>query len=198
MHSAVPPATTPEKAADHWRADRQRPLLFRGRPIHFGECASHVVAEVALGAVAGKGAGEQSQAGNAQLKTSLPGPRRVLRSNRPDMVRREVYGYVLTRYAMSVLICRAATEPGIDPDRVKFKRTVRIVRRRPGGLFPLSSKNASSLQSWPTSAWSTCARSHAQHDQLTMISPRGWPCLRPSQPGANPGTQAGRGAIMYP
>ena len=26
--------------------------------------------------------------------------------------------------------CRAATEAGIDPDRVKFKRTVRVVRRR--------------------------------------------------------------------
>ena len=28
------------------------------------------------------------------------------------------------------LICRAATEADIDPDRVKFKRTVRIIRRR--------------------------------------------------------------------
>jgi hypothetical protein len=28
------------------------------------------------------------------------------------------------------MICRAATEADIDPDRVKFKRTVRIVRRR--------------------------------------------------------------------
>jgi hypothetical protein len=27
-------------------------------------------------------------------------------------------------------ICRAATEADIDPDRVKFLRTVRIVRRR--------------------------------------------------------------------
>ena len=30
----------------------------------------------------------------------------------------------------AALIRRAATEAGIDPDRVKFKRTVRIVRRR--------------------------------------------------------------------
>jgi hypothetical protein len=29
-----------------------------------------------------------------------------------------------------LLICRAATEAGIDPDRVKFERTVRIARRR--------------------------------------------------------------------
>jgi hypothetical protein len=44
------------------------------------------------------------------------------------MVRQEIYGYLLTRYAISALICKAATEAGIDPDRVKFKRTVRIVR----------------------------------------------------------------------
>ena len=36
----------------------------------------------------------------------------------------------LTHYAISALICKAATEAQIDPDRVKFKRTVRILRRR--------------------------------------------------------------------
>ena len=30
----------------------------------------------------------------------------------------------------AALICRAATEADIDPDRVKFLRTVRIIRRR--------------------------------------------------------------------
>ena len=70
------------------------------------------------------------ETGNAQLKTSLRGPGRVLRSKSPDMVRQEIYGHLLTHYAISALICRAATEAGIDPDRVKFKRTVRIVRRR--------------------------------------------------------------------
>jgi hypothetical protein len=72
----------------------------------------------------------EHETGNAQLKTSLRGPGRVLRSKSPDMVRQEIYGYLLTHYAISALICRAATEAGIDPDRVKFKRTVRIVRRR--------------------------------------------------------------------
>ncbi len=67
---------------------------------------------------------------NAQLKTFLRGPGRVLRSKSPDMVRQEIYGYLLTRYAISALINRAATEADIDPDRVRFLRTVRIVRRR--------------------------------------------------------------------
>jgi Insertion element 4 transposase N-terminal len=72
----------------------------------------------------------EHETGNQQLKTYLRGPGRVLRSGSPDMVRQEIYGYLLTHYAISALTCRAATAAGIDPDRVKFKRTVRIVRRR--------------------------------------------------------------------
>jgi hypothetical protein len=72
----------------------------------------------------------EHETGNAQLKTHLRGPAKVLRSKSPDMARQEIYGYLLTHYALSALICRAATEAAIDPDRVKFKRTVRIARRR--------------------------------------------------------------------
>jgi hypothetical protein len=46
------------------------------------------------------------------------------------MVKQEIWGYFLTHYAISALICTAATNAAIDPDRVKFKRTVRIIRRR--------------------------------------------------------------------
>ena len=72
----------------------------------------------------------EHETGNDQLKTHLRGPGRVLRSQSPDMVRQEIYGYLLTHHAISALICRAATEADIDPDRIKFLRTVRIVRRR--------------------------------------------------------------------
>jgi transposase IS4-like protein/DDE family transposase len=72
----------------------------------------------------------EHEGANAQIKTQLRGPGRVLRSKSPDMVRQEIYGYLLTHYAIAALICRAATEAGIDPDRVKFKRTVRVLRRR--------------------------------------------------------------------
>jgi hypothetical protein len=81
----------------------------------------------------------EHETGNKQLKTYLRGPGRVLRSKSPDMVRQEIYGYLLTHYAISALICRAATEADIDPDRVKFTRTVRLVRRRvadPPAFFP--------------------------------------------------------------
>lgn len=75
----------------------------------------------------------EHETGNRQLKTSLRGPGRVLRSKSPDMVRQEIYGYLLTHYAISALICQAATAADIDPDRVKFTRTVRVVRRRLAG-----------------------------------------------------------------
>jgi hypothetical protein len=71
----------------------------------------------------------EHEAGNDQLKTHLRGPGRVLRSKSPDMVRQEIYGYLLAHWAISGLICQAATEADIDPDRVKFTRTVRVVRR---------------------------------------------------------------------
>lgn len=71
----------------------------------------------------------EHETSNAQLKTGLRGPGRILRSKSPDMIRQEIYGYLLTHYAISALICAAATQAGIDPDRVKFTRTVRIIRR---------------------------------------------------------------------
>ena len=80
----------------------------------------------------------EHETGNDQIKTHLRGPGRILRSSSPDMVRQEIYGYLLTHYAISALICRAATEADIDPDRVKFLRTVRIIRRQAPGpaAFP--------------------------------------------------------------
>ena len=78
----------------------------------------------------------EHEGGNAQLKTYLRGPGRVLRSQSPAMVQQEIWGYLLTHYAISALTCTAATAAGIDPDRVKFKRTVRIIRRAVGPAFP--------------------------------------------------------------
>jgi hypothetical protein len=79
----------------------------------------------------------EHETGNDQIKTHLRGPGKVLRSRSPDMVRQEIYGYLLAHHAISALICRAATEADIDPDRVKFTRTLRIVRRAIGpAAFP--------------------------------------------------------------
>ncbi len=78
----------------------------------------------------------EHETGNDQLKTHLRGPGRVLRSRSPGMVRQEIYGYLLAHHAISALICQAATEADIDPDRVSFTRTVRITRRAIGPAFP--------------------------------------------------------------
>jgi hypothetical protein len=72
----------------------------------------------------------EHEGGNAQVKTYLRGPGRILRSQSPDLVRQELWGYLLAHYAISALVCTAATAAGIDPDRVKFKRAVRVIRRR--------------------------------------------------------------------
>ena len=72
----------------------------------------------------------EHEGANAQLKTFLRGPGKVLRSKSPDMAEQELWGYLLTHYAISALACTAATAAGIDPDRVKPKRTIRAVRRR--------------------------------------------------------------------
>jgi hypothetical protein len=72
----------------------------------------------------------EHEGANAQLKTFLRGPGKVLRSQSPPLVEQELWGYLLTHYAISALACTAATAAGIDPDRVKPKRTLRAVRRR--------------------------------------------------------------------
>jgi len=74
----------------------------------------------------------EHETGNQQLKTHLRGPGRILRSQSPALAEQEIWGYLLTHYAVSALICQAATAAGTDPDRVKFTRTVRIIRRVAG------------------------------------------------------------------
>jgi hypothetical protein len=71
-----------------------------------------------------------SQGANKEIKNGLRGPGRVLRSHSPQLVRAEIYGYLLAHYAICALICDAATEHGLDPGRVKFTKAVRLVRAR--------------------------------------------------------------------
>ena len=64
-----------------------------------------------------------------ELKTHQRGPRPVLRSKTPEGVRQEVYGYLLTHYAIRALMHEIAAETGRDPDRLSFTRSLRVVRR---------------------------------------------------------------------
>ncbi len=80
------------------------------------------------------------EAANDQLKTHLRGPGRVLRSRLPDLVHQEIRAYLIARYAISVLITRAAEAADLDPDRVSYTRVLRIIRRTATGTaaFPPS------------------------------------------------------------
>jgi hypothetical protein len=49
----------------------------------------------------------QRETGNRQLKTYLRGPGKILRWQSPDLVKQEIWGYLLTHYAISALICTA-------------------------------------------------------------------------------------------
>lgn len=62
-----------------------------------------------------------------QTEDFLPA-REVLRSKKPDLVQAEIYGILLTQWAMAKLICDAATEADTSPKSIKYLRAVRIVR----------------------------------------------------------------------
>ncbi len=74
-----------------------------------------------------------------EFKTHQRGPRVVLRSKTPDGVRQEVYGYLLTHYALRKLLYDAAAAATTDPDRLSFTHAVHVVRRtltRPPAFSP--------------------------------------------------------------
>ena len=65
-----------------------------------------------------------------EFKSHLRGARIVLRSKTPDGVAQELYGLLLAHFAIRGLMHEAALEADIDPDRLSFLHTVRIVRRK--------------------------------------------------------------------
>jgi hypothetical protein len=86
---------------------------------------------------------------NEQFKTVLRGPGRILRSGSLELVRQEIWGYLLTAWAVSALISDAAAAAWIDPGRVSFTKAIRIVRRAPGPAFPPQQLTASWRARWP-------------------------------------------------
>jgi len=65
-----------------------------------------------------------------ELKTHLRGPRIVLRSKTPALVRQEFYGLMLTHCAIRGLMHEAALQAAEAPHRLSYTHTVRILRRR--------------------------------------------------------------------
>jgi hypothetical protein len=75
----------------------------------------------------------EEETANDQLKTHLRGPGRVLRSKLPELAYQEIWAWLAVHYALAALIAQAAEAADIDPDRISFTRTLRLVRRTATG-----------------------------------------------------------------
>jgi len=65
-----------------------------------------------------------------EVKTHLRGPRIVLRSKTPDLVRQEFFGLLMTHFAIRGLMHEAAIQTGEDPDELSYTHSVRVIRRK--------------------------------------------------------------------
>jgi transposase IS4-like protein/DDE family transposase len=75
----------------------------------------------------------EQETANDQLKTHLRGPARVLRSRLPDLVHQEIWAYLIVHHAISELTARASAAADLDPDRISFAQTLRLIRRTATG-----------------------------------------------------------------
>lgn len=73
-----------------------------------------------------------------EFKTHQRGAGVVLRSKTADGVVQEVYGYLLTHFAIRSLMHDAALQADEDPDRLSFLATLHIVRRKLTGYRAFS------------------------------------------------------------
>ncbi len=86
------------------------------------------------------------ESGLDELKTHQRGRGGVLRSKSPEMVRQEIWALLLTHYAIRHLMREAADQADIDPDRLSFMRSLRVIRRQvtgQAGFSPLTADGCS-------------------------------------------------------
>jgi Insertion element 4 transposase N-terminal/Transposase DDE domain len=76
-----------------------------------------------------------------ELKTHQRGRGGVLRSKSPEMVKQEIWALLLTHYAIRHLMREAADQADVNPDRLSFMRSLRVIRRQvtgQAGFSPLT------------------------------------------------------------
>jgi len=71
-----------------------------------------------------------SETGFDELKTHMRGPNRVLRSQLPDLVEQEFYGFLLAYYVVRATMVDAARKSGLSPSEISFVHSVRVIRRK--------------------------------------------------------------------
>jgi hypothetical protein len=64
-----------------------------------------------------------------EFKVHLRGPQVVLRSQTPDLVRQEFYGFLLLHFAVRTFMHEAALSADRDPDELSFVHAVRVLKR---------------------------------------------------------------------
>lgn len=80
-----------------------------------------------------------------EIECQLLEPGSTLRSKTPEMVRQEIWGLLLTHYAIRSFMKEAADTTDIDPDRLSTIRAINIVRRSvtdPAGFSPHRTQTA--------------------------------------------------------
>ena len=75
----------------------------------------------------------EQETGHDQLKTHLRGPGKILRSGLPDLVHQEIWAYLIVHHAICALIAKASAAADLDPDRISFAKTLRLIRRSATG-----------------------------------------------------------------
>lgn len=75
----------------------------------------------------------EQETGNDQLKTHLRGPGTILRSKLPDLAYQEIWAYLIVHHAISALVAKASAAADLDPDRISFTKTLRLIRRTATG-----------------------------------------------------------------
>jgi len=73
-----------------------------------------------------------------ELKTHQRGAGMILRSRKPELVEQEIWGLLLTHYGIRHLMREAADQAELDPDRMSFIRTLRVIRRQVSGQAAFS------------------------------------------------------------
>lgn len=65
-----------------------------------------------------------------ELKSRLRGADIVLRSQKPDLVKQEFYGFLLSYFAVRGIMHEAALQAEVDPDQLSFTHAVQVIRRK--------------------------------------------------------------------
>ena len=65
-----------------------------------------------------------------ELKTRLIGRDVILRSQKPELVKQEFYGFLLGYFAVRGIMHEAALQADEDPDQLSFTHAIRVIKRR--------------------------------------------------------------------